>query len=479
MLIYLLLLLLPFVLFSIMTFFLPNFFEAAGKDPALAKKPFSNVLVWFELIEKKKIWLLFFFLPYLNFILIIWMVTEFLKNFNRNSLLDQVMGIFFWFVYLPYLDKKKEFKYVGISGRSKKGQMREWVDALLFAVVAATIIRSFIIEAYTIPTSSMEKTLLVGDFLFVSKFHYGPRTPNTPISFPFAHHTMPVVGGKSYVESLQFPYFRIPGFQNVKRNDIVVFNWPQEDFRPVDKRENYIKRCVAVPGDKLEVQGSILYINDAVAFEPAEMQYQYKVLTNGEPLNRKVIQDMEITDGGMISSHTGLYLFSLTEDKVKQLETFKNIREVEKHRAAKGEVQAQRYYYPPDIEKYPWNVDNFGPLVVPAKGETVALNSDNILLYKRIIEVYEGNDLLIEGDAIKINGEVADSYTFKMNYYFMMGDNRHNSEDSRFWGFVPEDHIVGKAWLVWLSLDKGKSFPANIRWDRFFKPIHGWTGEVE
>ncbi|MEX2588652.1 MAG: signal peptidase I [Chitinophagales bacterium] len=477
--IYLLLIFLPFLLFSGITVLLPNFFEAAGKGADEAKKPMRNVLVWFEIIEKNKAWIIVFFIPYVNVILIIWMVTEFLKNFDRSSFLDQILGIFFWFVYLPYLDKKKEFKFLGVNNRRKKSQAREWIDALIFAVVAATIIRSFIIEAYTIPTSSMEKTLLVGDFLFVSKFHYGPRTPMTPISFPFAHHTMPVVGGKSYSDAIQLPYFRIPGFQEVERNDIVVFNWPQEDFRPVDKRENYIKRCVAVPGDEIHVDKSVLYVNGEKAYEPVEMQYQYRVRTDGQPLNRKVIRDMQITDGGMVSAHEGLYLFSLTDDKVKQLEAFKNIREVKKHLATKNKVQPQRYYYPPDIEKYPWNVDYFGPLKVPAKGETVEITGDNILIYKRIIEVFEGNELLIEGDQIKINGAPADSYTFKMDYYFMMGDNRHNSEDSRFWGFVPEDHIVGKAWLVWLSLDKGESFPFNIRWNRLFMPIHGWDGKAE
>lgn len=475
--IYLLLIFFPFLVFSGITFLLNNFFTAAGKGEE-AKKPFANVLLWFEVLEKKKLWLIFIFLPYVNIILIIWLVTEFLKVFDRNSLADQILGIFFWFVYLPYLDKQQNFKFLGVEGRKKKSQAREWVDALIFAVVAATIIRAFIVEAYTIPTSSMEKTLLVGDFLFVSKLHYGPRVPMTPVSFPFAHHTMPVIGGKSYSEIIQLPYFRIPGFQKVERNDIVVFNWPQEDFRPVDKRENYIKRCVAVPGDEFEVKESILYINGEKAFEPEEMQYQYRVRTD-EPINRKLLNDMHITDGGLVSAHEGLYLFSLTDDKVKQLETFKYVKEVKKHIARENSVQPQRYYYPPDIEKYPWNVDYYGPLKVPVKGQTIEISQDNILLYKRIIEVYEGNDLLIEGDQIKINGEVADSYTFKMNYYFMMGDNRHNSEDSRFWGFVPEDHIVGKAWLVWLSLDKGESFPFNIRWDRLLMPIHGWTGEVK
>lgn len=478
MLIYLLLIFIPFLLFSGITFLLPNFFEAAGKSPAAAKKPLLNTLEWFDLIEKKKIWAIFFVFPYLNIILIIWMVTEFLKNFNRASVGDQILGIFFWFIYLPVLDRSKNFKYVGIKGRSKKSQVREWVDALIFAVVAATIIRSFILEAYTIPTSSMEKTLLVGDFLFVSKVHYGPRVPMTPISFPFAHHTMPVIGGKSYTDAVQLPYMRIPGFQEIERNDIVVFNWPQEDFRPVDKRENYIKRCVAVPGDHLQVDESALYVNGEKAFEPKEMQYQYKIIAD-EPINRKVIKDLHITDGGMVSVHDGLYLFSLTDDNAEQFKTFKNIKEISKHVAPKGKVQPQRYYYPPDIEQYPWNVDNFGPLTVPTKGETVDIDHNNILIYKRIIEVYEGNELKIEGNDIRINGELADSYTFKMDYYFMMGDNRHNSEDSRFWGFVPADHIVGKAWLVWLSLDKGESFPFNIRWDRIMMPIHGWTGEVE
>lgn len=461
----------PILSFTLIIMLLGNFFRAAGHDPAEARIPFKNLLAVFKIIDRTPLWGVLYFIPYINVILIIWLITEFLKVFDRRDIPAQVLGIFFGYIYLPLLNYTSQIKYVDAKPVAKRSAAREWADALIFAVVAATIIRAFIIEAYTIPTSSMEKTLLVGDFLFVSKFHYGPRVPMTPLAFPFAHHTLPGIGIKSYVDWIKLPYYRLPKLQDVKRNDIVVFNWPQEDFRPVDKRENYIKRCVGIPGDTIEVIAGILYVNGAPAYEPQKMQYQYYVQTDGSNINPKTLKELDVTDGDRVFSGKGLYLLSLTQKSRDAVKGFVNVKKMERKVTPKGQVELQRYYFPRDLERFPWNVDYYGPLVIPKKGVTVNLTSDNLPVYERIIGIYENNKLEKRDGKIFINGQQADSYTFKMNYYWMMGDNRLNSEDSRFWGFVPEDHIVGKAWIIWLSLDKEKILLSKVRWSRMFSAI--------
>jgi len=361
----------------------------------------------------------------------------------------------------------------------KKGFFREWFDAIIFAVVAATIIRLFLIEAYTIPTSSMEKSLLIGDFLFVSKVSYGPRIPNTPIAFPFAHHTMPgTASTKSYSELIKLPYYRLPGFGRIENNDVVVFNYPMEDFRPVDKRENYIKRCVGIPGDTLEVRERELFINGTQAERPEDMQYSYNVKTDGSGFNPKVLRKLDITEGGRVSNQ-GDFSLTMTDDAAGQVSKFNNVKEITPTISRKGDYA--EYIFPNSDaamesnkgKKFFWNVDNFGPIWIPQKGATVELTMDNLPIYERIITLYEGNELKVTEGLIYINGAETKEYTFKMDYYFMMGDNRHNSADSRFWGFVPEDHIVGKAVFIWLSLDNAASdFSERIRWKRLFNLIH-------
>ncbi len=348
-----------------------------------------------------------------------------------------------------------------------KSKGREWFDAIIFAVIAATIIRTFFIEAFTIPTSSMEKSLLVGDFLFVSKVSYGPRTPITPLSFPFAHHTMPIIGGKSYLEWIKLPYFRLPGFSKIKNNDVVVFNYPMEDFRPVDKQENYIKRCIGIPGDTLKLVDKLVHINN----KPVELaqfgQYSYIVRTDGSSFNPIVLQSIGITEGGMVGD--GVFRFFLTRETAAKMKELPNVRQMEEETETKGVYS--EYIFPSD-PKHTWNVDNFGPLYIPKKGATITLDANNISMYKRVISVYEHNKLDIKGDKIFINDKETSSYTFQMDYYFMMGDNRHNSADSRFWGFVPEDHIVGKAVFIWMSWDENGKFFNKIRWKRLFSFIH-------
>jgi len=362
----------------------------------------------------------------------------------------------------------------------KKSKTREWADAIVFAVIAATIIRTFFIEAYTIPTPSMERSLLVGDFLFVSKINYGARIPMTPISFPFAHHTMPLINTKAYWDGWELDYHRLPGFSEVKKGDVVVFNYPMDAdspyFRPVDKRENYIKRCQGTPGDTLSVVKAQVYINGKAAPNPPGSQLDYTVSTK-TPLNPDVEDQLHIQ-----RYDQNPYPF-MTQASYNTLKGYSGVTVTPNIRQP-GETDyvyptnPQHPVGPPSLDlpgkphDYHWNVDNYGPIIIPKKGWTVKLDSVTYPIYERCIAVYENNKIQIIGNDILINGKKTDSYTFKMNYYWMMGDNRHDSDDSRFWGFVPEDHIVGKALFIWLSLDDQASFLDKIRWSRFFKIIH-------
>ena len=386
----------------------------------------------------------------------------------------------------------------------KQTKVVEWVDAIIFAVIAATFIRMFFIEAYTIPTSSMEKSMLIGDYLFVSKTSYGPKLPNTPLSFPFVHHTMPLSKTKkSYVEWIQNPYKRIAGFGKVKNDDVVVFNFPEGDTvalnvqnqsyyqlvrsygrsrvwqetetfgeviaRPVDKRENYIKRCVGIPGDVIELKDGQLHVNGKAQKHFPGMQYDNIVTTDGTGINKRTLEQMKIAEDDRHVYSNSQYLFPLTMANEEKFKSMKNISSIKRTLVPAGNWDQNIF---PFSSKYPWNVDNFGPLEIPKKGQTVKLTIDNLPLYERIIDLYEANDLKVKDNTIYINGSAADSYTFKMDYYWMMGDNRHNSADSRYWGFVPEDHIVGKAVFIWLSLDKDQPFYNKIRWSRLFSFVH-------
>jgi len=386
------------------------------------------------------------------------------------------------------------------EGRQTK--VVEWVDAIIFAVIAATFIRMFFIEAYTIPTSSMEKSMMVGDYLFVSKTAYGPKMPNTPISFPFVHHTMPMsTTMKSFSTIIHNPYRRIAGFGKVKNDDVVVFNFPEGDtvainmqersyyelvrsygrdkiwgdkrvfgdiiYRPVDKRENYIKRCVAIAGDSLKIIKGQVYVNGKPQKEIPGIQYKYLINTNGTAINASALEKLDITQSEIEGSDSR-YMMSLTAEQVKKMDGLKFIQS--KERVTWPSDNNDPAIFPSD-PKFTWNLDNFGPIWIPKKGVTINLSLENLPLYKRLIDVYEENDLKVKDGAIYINGAPASTYTFKMDYYWMMGDNRYNSADSRYWGFVPEDHVVGKASFVWLSLDKNKSFLSKIRWNRFFMGV--------
>lgn len=376
-----------------------------------------------------------------------------------------------------------------------------WIDAIIFALVFAWLINIYIFQMYTIPTSSMEKTLLVGDYLYVSKATYGPRVPNTPLSLPLMHHTTPW-GTKSYSEAIKLPYKRLAGLRGVERGDIVVFNFPAGDTvilerqnetyydivrqftstygekrgrelmnrqyhvtsRPVDKREHYVKRCVAVAGDTLQVQKGVLYVNGTEQDYIDNQQYIYFVQTSS-PLSRKSIERLGVSpDEVHYAASAGIYTMPLTESAVEMLSGMSNVVSVTRNESTEPYLAI----FPNNVN-YPWTEDNFGPLWVPSKGATVALSVENLPLYERIIKNYECHDLRVEDGKIYIDGVERTDYTFEMDYYFMMGDNRHMSADSRYWGFVPEDHVVGTPSFVWLSLDKYKPFPSNIRWERMFK----------
>ncbi|WP_017259967.1 signal peptidase I [Pedobacter arcticus] len=352
----------------------------------------------------------------------------------------------------------------------KKSAGREWLDAVVFAVIAATIIRGLFIEAYTIPTGSMERSLLVGDFLFVSKMSYGARTPITPVAFPFAHHTMPITGTKAYWDGIQLPYYRLPGFGTIERNDVVVFNYPMDADaplnRPVDKRENYIKRCLGIGGDTLKIVNAVVYINGKPADLPKMSQTQYYVKTDGTDFNPMALKEVK-ADVERVNNDE--YVMTMPKGEVDKIKAFSNVKVLTPVVAEQGAFEQQVF---PNDPHFNWNQDNFGPIIIPKKGWTVKLDSLTLPIYQRAITIYEGNKLEINGNDITINGQKTDSYIFKMNYYWMMGDNRHNSLDSRYWGFVPDDHIVGKALFIWMSWDENGSFLSKIRWSRLLRGIH-------
>ncbi|MFV0289397.1 MAG: signal peptidase I [Mangrovibacterium sp.] len=422
------------------------------------------------------------------------------------------LGSYWWLIGLAvifdiYITQKVHWAFWKKKNppQGKQTKVVEWIDAIIFAVIAATFIRSFFIEAYTIPTSSMEKSMLIGDFLFVSKTSYGPRVPETPLSFPFVHHTMPMTQNTpSFSTLIQNDYRRMKGFGSIKRNDVVVFNFPEGDtvasnfpqqsyyalvrelgwqrvnndtktfgkilVRPTDKCENYIKRCVGVPGDKLELIDGQLYVNDSQqeAFNGVQLNYHVKT-KNAATLRDKTLESIGISISDRGNYGDGQYVFPLTKEMVAKLQAIPDVAEVNPIIIPKNNRDKNTF---PFSANFTWNVDNYGPIYVPKKGETIELNTGNLPLYERIIHAYENHQLEVIDGEIFIDNNRATSYTFAMDYYWMMGDNRHNSADSRYWGFVPEDHVVGKAVFIWMSLDKDKTFPFNIRWKRAFSSVN-------
>ena len=578
-------------------------FKKSGQAPWKAIVPVYNIVVWIKVCRKDWKWYIYFLVPAINIFTYLLLVVETAKVFKRNSLLEQTVAVIVPFIYLPYLGLSHAQYSDGSEQRVKNSSAREWAEAIIFALVAAVIIRGNVFELYNIPSSSMEKSLLIGDYLMVSKMAYGPRAAMTPLSFPLVHNVLPLSGGKveSYLKWIKMPYHRYPGRRNVERFDATVFNYPDGDtvctafqsnrsyhdlvreygrdvvqsrndifgkivVRPVDKRENFIKRCIGLPGETLEIQDRQVLVNGNSIENPDQLQFTYAVrmkeslgtfaanmsqmgmysndivgakfqkdcsvftnigvsgedcstsigyynyvyLTNVqletalkysdnlqiEPLTagndsvtmvrispkyslvdeqgssrrvEKSFQNMcrELETGGVtnqaLSSMGEYYTLPLTADMAAMLSRSDAVEEVIPIISRQGYSGLDLF---PHSEGFGWSVDNFGPITIPAKGMTVELTPQNMAIYRRAIEVYEGNMVTVDGNQILINGEAAETYTFKMDYYWMMGDNRHNSADSRYWGFVPENHVVGRAAAIVFSRDKENR---STRWNRLFK----------
>jgi signal peptidase I len=500
-------------LISLFFFILPSFgayllFAKAKKPAWHALIPIYNTYVMLKIADRPVYWFIFQFIPVVGWFITLGILVEFIKAYGKFKFYEHALTVFTAGLYFIYAGLDLRTKYIGpVEVRKhKKGTAREWIDAGVFAVVAATLIRTFVFEAYTIPTGSMEKTLLINDFLFVSKFSYGPRIPNTPLAIPFVHNMLPITNSKSYVEWIHIPYTRwFPS--PVKRGDVVVFNFPAGDtvidfprpedqslhpyydvirevgrgnvdsgrqvvlgdpdqypliFRPVDKEENYIKRCTAIAGDTLQIRNQVIYINgQAQPFPPASETY-YAVTTKGQPLDEGAMKEE--------------YDVDITGDEVRpigppnQYDMLLTWRAKEKMlssglaQSIAPDIDSMQDVWP-HVPAYHWFLDNYGPLWIPCKGCTLNLTADNYPLYERAIRDYEGNKFEMKDGKFYLNEQPVTQYIFKMNYYWMMGDNRHGSQDSRFWGFVPEDHIVGQAALIWMSWNKG------VRWSRLFKKI--------
>ena len=462
-------------------------YQKAGRQAWEAAIPVYNAVVLMRIIGRPAWWVILLFVPVVNLIMfpVVWVET--LRSFGKNTTTDTVLGIVtlgFYIYYINYTQDVNHIKERDLRAKSKGG---DTVSSLLFAIVVATIVHTYVLQPFNIPTASLEKTLLVGDFLFVSKVNYGARIPMTVVAAPMVHDTIPVLNKRSYSNWPQLPYMRLPGFEKVKKNDIVVFNWPIDTVRffrdrnsigirkPVDKKSNYVKRCVGTPGDTFSMKDGVVYINGKVLEynDRARLQHWYDVTTvDGGMLDADyLIRDLQInrTDIGYIEAEK-MYVFrSLTEENAQKLKSNPRVKSVTRRIFKDNEGYEDKTALFPHT-KPTWTVDNIGDIYIPEKGKSVALNAETLPFYKMIIAEYEGNDLKVNGNEIRINGALATSYTFKQDYYWMMGDNRNNSEDSRYWGFVPEDHIVGKPVFIWMSYDSNTK---SIRWDRLFTTVGG------
>ncbi|OBX21063.1 MULTISPECIES: signal peptidase I [Bizionia] len=475
----------------------------AGRQAWEAFVPVYNAVILMKIINRPWYLTILLFLPIVNLIMfpVVWVETA--RSFGKNSTTDTVLALFTLGFYNYYLNYAVDVHHVKDRSLHPRTPLGDWVSSILFAIVAATVVHTYIIQPYTIPTSSLEKSLLVGDFLFVSKFHYGARVPMSTVAAPMVHDTIPFINKKSYlyddnvenrntsfINKLSLPYLRIPGFQNIKHNDIVVFNWPVDTlynmyktadrnyYKPIDKKTNYVKRAVGIPGDSLEVRNGFVFINGKQNALPdrAKLQFSYKVETKNGPFNNYILSSRyNITDFPQYNQDYSVsYFAGISDENLAKFKNHPNVKSVEPLKREEGERELSVF---PHDANYNWNNDWFGPLYIPEAGATIDLNLEVLPLYTRAITEYENNTLQVKGNQIFINGEVANSYTFQKDYYWLMGDNRHNSLDARSWGFVPFDHVVGKPVFIWMSYNSnGQGIKEKIRWERLFTTVNG-SGE--
>ena len=478
-------------------------FKISGRNAYTSLIPFYNILNVLDIIKRPRWWMILVFLPTINLLMIPVIWIEFIKRFNHSTKKDiylTLLSLGFYIFYINYFSNKKSYidTEITTSGFEKS------IGSFVFAIVVATIVHNYFIQPFVIPTGSLEKTLKVGDFLFVSKFHYGARVPQTVIALPLVHDTIPLIKTRSYLKKPQLPYLRLPGFQKIKQNDIVVFNWPADTVRrffvkekgvikPMDKKSNYVKRAVGLPGDLFEIKDGVIYINGEQNILPyrANPLLNYKIYSDRGVSSSKLISlgienfirkyEIDISNQSSNSLNKLLpYLLSYSQkeddkliiitdnngipiDLVRSLSlnivellekekdiklTLKELKKVElegEYDSIKRSIKNNRLYnttYFPNNIKYNWNNDYFGPINIPKQGQTIDINLYNLPIYKRIIKEYENNDLEVINNNIYINKKESTSYTFEMDYYWMMGDNRYNSEDSRVWGFVLYDHVL-------------------------------------
>ena len=511
-------------------------FNLAGVESWKALIPFYNIIKHLDIINRPRWWIILVFIPVINLLMIPVIWVEYIKTFNHNSKLDRILVIItlgFYIYYISYVSKKKKY----ISQISFSNFERSF-GSIIYAIVIATIVHNYIIQPFVIPTGSLEKTLRVGDFLLVSKFHYGARIPSTLVSFPMVHDTIPIIKSRSYLKKPQLPYLRIPGFQEIKNNDIVVFNWPADTVRrffvkekgvikPTDKKSNYVKRAIGIPGDSLEIRDGIVYLNGKENNLPdrakplftyivksnegvsssklinlevdgfirkfviknlstdtyAEIskyilnisnngENEYLIYTSDKGIPIKLVRKLSLDIREIIDKEKELSLTHIDAIKIKNSNQFDTIYRVIE------ETKSSNSIFFPNNKRFSWNNDHFGPLYIPKAGDKIDLNIKTLPLYKKIITDYEFNDLKVIDEDILINGIKENEYVFKQDYYWMMGDNRYNSEDSRVWGFVPFDHVLGRPVFIWMSIEGlfNGIENWNFRWDRVFTTI-GFDGE--
>ena len=472
----------------------------AGRQAWEAFIPVYNAIILMKIINRSPWWTALLFLPIINLIMfpVVWVETA--RSFGKNTFLDTFLAVITLGFYNYYINYVLDVEYVKDRSLHPKSAAGDWVNSILFAIVAATLVHTYFIQPYVIPSSSLEKSLLVGEFLFVSKFHFGARVPMTTIAAPMVHDTIPLLKKKSYLfndditkketswlNKLQLPYLRIPGFDKIDRNEIVVFNSPADTlfdmnnpnvdrnyYKPIDKKTNLVKRCVGIAGDSLEVRNGYVFINgnQNVLPDRAQLQFSYYVQPKTNQFSPKQMYDLYgITDPFGIINQQNTYKFVAISDEA--LSKFKNHPNVESIIPIKEEKGARDPRIFPHNPSYNWNNDFFGPVYIPEAGKTIDINFEVLPLYKRVITEYENNDLRVEGNQIYINDKLATTYTFKQNYYWMMGDNRHNSLDARAWGFTPYNHVVGKPVFIWMSWDTNGKGLSKIRWERVFTTVHG------